>query len=644
MRELNYSPTNMLKEITVFGRILKYLFLLLAAAAVLALSGCEQYTVRTLSPVDIHKKEQISALNSSDPSRETQQFLRLEFLAKQYEKNPASVIEILHRRINRSPDPATIFAAAELSLLEGRRTFDKDPEQAISHYLKSAELAYDYLTEKEELDFQKTLKPSYLFMQLIYNRAVARFVAIQQTIDNKWKDRLVFDALGTSYEITVKKSGPALWNANHFDKLIPVNQIEMKGLTNQYFDRGVGAALVGLVENLEGHPIFDEYSSKDLVAQPVTAIIAFEKPVRTRNRWSRKAELSFYNPLLTSTASLDGRIVPLEADYSTPLGVLLANIKAKDRDVWEVFEVTAEIEETGIYMLEPYRDDQIPVVMVHGLMSYPATWVQMFNDLRGDPGIRSKYQFWFFLYPTGLPILYSASLLREELKGIQAKFDPEGKNPNFNKMVIAGHSMGGLLSKLMVQDSGSKYWDKTFNKPPGQLSLSQDNKEFIEKILIFDKLDFVDRVVFLAVPHRGSKEADSFIAQLGSAFITFPQEIEKLRKELRPEDVTEEAMDILDKVPNGIMQLSPTSPDIEAIASTPLYPGIKYHSIIGIGNSEKGPGSTDGLVVYESSHLDIVESEKLIQSNHDVHKHPLGISEVKRILRLHDSETMVGKK
>ena len=62
--------------------------------------------------------------------------------------------------------------------------------------------------------------------------------------------------------------------------------------------------------------------------------------------------------------------------------------------MWEIFNAKKEIDETGIFMLEPYRDDQIPVVMVHGLMSYPATWVQMFNDLRGDAELRKKYQFW----------------------------------------------------------------------------------------------------------------------------------------------------------------------------------------------------------------------------------------------------------
>jgi len=639
-----YLHKNSPKGVIAAGTNIKLLMLFIAVLAVLALCGCEQYTVKTKSPVDMFKKEHLSALNSYEPSQQTQQFLRLEFLAEQYKKDPAAVIDTLNKRIKQSPDPATIFAAAELSLLQGRSMFDKSPEKSISHYLKSAELAYDYLTPENDIDFEKSLKPSYLFMTLVYNRAVARFVAIQQEIDSQWPNQLQFNKLDTSYNITVNKTGPNLWNVNHFDKLIPANQIEVHGLANQYSDKGAGAAFVGLIENLENHPIFDEYSSRDLVAQPITAILTFDKPTKHRTRWTRDAKISFYNPLLTDTVKIGKQTIPLAADYSTPLGVLLANIKAKDWDVWEVFEATADIEETGVYMLEPYREDQIPVVMVHGLMSYPATWVQMFNDLRGDPEIRNKYQCWFFLYPTGLPLLYSASLLREELLEIRDKYDPEGKNPNFNKMVLVSHSMGGLLSKLMVQDSGMKYWDETFIKPPDEVSLSPENKEFIEKILIFDKLDFVDRVVFLAVPHKGSKDADSMIAKLGSAFITFPEQVDKLVKELRPDEVTDEAMDLFDQVPNGIMQLSPTSPDIESIAATELDPSVKYHSIIGTGKSKKGPGSNDGLVAYESSHLKKVESEKLVQSHHDVHKHPLGISEVKRILRLHDQEADVSKK
>ena len=66
----------------------------------------------------------------------------------------------------------------------------------------------------------------------------------------------------------------------------------------------------------------------------------------------------------------------------------------------------------GLYMMEPYSDDRIPVVFVHGLMSNTRTWMQMINTLQNDPDLRKHYQFWGFSYSSGNPVLYSAQLLR----------------------------------------------------------------------------------------------------------------------------------------------------------------------------------------------------------------------------------------
>ena len=74
----------------------------------------------------------------------------------------------------------------------------------------------------------------------------------------------------------------------------------------------------------------------------------------------------------------------------------------------------------GLYLLEPYDADKIPVLMVHGIWSNLITWMEMFNDLLAYPEIRSNYQFWFYFYPTGQSFVVSAAGLRDEL----ARFIP----------------------------------------------------------------------------------------------------------------------------------------------------------------------------------------------------------------------------
>jgi hypothetical protein len=44
---------------------------------------------------------------------------------------------------------------------------------------------------------------------------------------------------------------------------------------------------------------------------------------------------------------------------------------------------------------------------------------------------------------------------------------------------------------------------------------------------------------------------------------------------------------------------------------------------------------TDGVVAYESAHIDGVESEKVVRFGHSTQGHPETIKEVRRILREH---------
>src|SRR2546430_14931090 len=90
------------------------------------------------------------------------------------------------------------------------------------------------------------------------------------------------------------------------------------------------------------------------------------------------------------------------------------------------------------YMYEPYQPGKIPVVMIHGLLSSPLTWAPMFNDLRADPSLPDRFQFWFYFYPTGTPYLATAADLRQELARLRTEPDPPGKDPALDQMWCAG--------------------------------------------------------------------------------------------------------------------------------------------------------------------------------------------------------------
>ena len=90
----------------------------------------------------------------------------------------------------------------------------------------------------------------------------------------------------------------------------------------------------------------------------------------------------------------------LAADFGAPLAYypepeLLVGLMAMFRA--EKYENRA-----GLYLLEPYDPDRIPVILIHGLLSIPQMWVPTISAIESDPQ-HGRYQFWVFAYPTGDP-------------------------------------------------------------------------------------------------------------------------------------------------------------------------------------------------------------------------------------------------
>ncbi len=278
------------------------------------------------------------------------------------------------------------------------------------------------------------------------------------------------------------------------------------------------------------------------------------------------------------------------------------------------------------------------MVFVHGLMSSPQTWLKMFNNLLADTLIRERYQFWFFMYPTGNPILYSANTLRESIKEARQVFDPEGDDSAFDDLILVGHSMGGLLSKYMILDSGNEIWEEISGVPFKDIDFTPDQRRFVERMFFFEPLPFVSRVVFIATPHRGSEWASGHIGRLGASLVKLPFTLVNNTFgmiQAIAQDEQSRLMTKIERMPTGVDGLKPDSLLVKVSEQMVLPNDIPYHSII--GNDEVGdtPGGTDGIVPYESSHLDGAVSEKIVDSGHSAHRHPLAIQEVRRILHMH---------
>ena len=303
-----------------------------------------------------------------------------------------------------------------------------------------------------------------------------------------------------------------------------------------------------------------------------------------------------------------------------------------DADVARLFRY----EPTGLSLLRPYERGKIPVVFIHGLWANPWSWSRMIESLEADPALRDRCQFWTFGYSTGDPIPYSASLLRRDLDEVRRKFDPDGSDRAFDRMVIVGHSMGGLLTKMMVQESGTRLWQVISDRPVDELAGDPADRDLFRRALIFKPRPEVRRVVFINTPHRGSRLDQGGLEHLGSRLVRLPDPLRASYSRLMARNGPDFFKPYFRKgLPTSVDELEWQSPFLMGLDAVKLAPTIEAHSIIADRRDPPRAGGTDGLVPYESAHLDGTASEFLVSSGHLCQDNPAVIREIRRILVEH---------
>ena len=86
----------------------------------------------------------------------------------------------------------------------------------------------------------------------------------------------------------------------------------------------------------------------------------------------------------------------------------------------------------------------------------------------------------------------------------------------FDRMVLIGHSMGGILAKVMAEDSRSVLWDTISSQPVDQLLGPAEARETLRQSFFFQAVPEVRRIVYIATPHRGSRVNQGALRWLGS--------------------------------------------------------------------------------------------------------------------------------
>ena len=319
-----------------------------------------------------------------------------------------------------------------------------------------------------------------------------------------------------------------------------------------------------------------------------------------------------YDPVRDQFVGDKDNKIALEIDLTTPLAYMWSRTDL-DRYRWTgLLRPEHALERANLLLLRPYEPGKIPVVMVHGLISTPLAWIPMLNELLRNPVIQEKYQFLLYMYPTGVPIPIAAASLRESL--IQAKqlYDPDGRDPAFEQMVLVGHSMGGILSRMMAVSSGDKLWrlysDRSFEDILGPRAVLEE----LHRYFFFEPLPFVSRVVFLATPHRGSELSRGVVGRVSSNLISESDSIHKLLYQLVKDNPDAFDSRRFRRFPTSIETLDTDSPILTALLSMQPPPpphAVSFHSIIGSLHPTGVDKTTDGVVRYTSAHLEGVVTE-----------------------------------
>jgi pimeloyl-ACP methyl ester carboxylesterase len=485
----------------------------------------------------------------------------------------------------------------------------EQPLPALGHDLLAAKVAYDALERRPEDASARS----------IYEFAVARSVQnVGRANLQPWRQATNVPTNDGNYILTSPTPVDAEHDPSRYD-LFPTDTLKIGGRffkTRPPATSGVGAPLVavGRGEN----PQFRQQYQLRRVYAPVTAVTRFH---------GRRAELEFVDPFMTDRVALDGHTVPLTVDLSAATAMLIADERPERLGFSRVIRPEAYAETARLSQLQQFDPARTPVIFVHGLQETPAGWTTMINSLQEDAWIRKHYQFWVFSYPSGYPYPYSATLLRRDLDGIKRTF------PAHKRIVLIGHSMGGMICRLMITDAGDKIWRDIFGTSPQQTPLSDEGRDLLENSIVFNHRPEVKRVIFISTPHRGSAIASGWIGRIGSSLVRTPRAFATIYASMRPLEKPDPAAAHLRRMPNSVDTLAPSDRFVRSVNKLPITPGIPYHSIMGDRGRGDTPNSSDGVVPYWSSHLDGAQSELIVHSDHGAQFNPDAIREVERILK-----------
>jgi pimeloyl-ACP methyl ester carboxylesterase len=532
----------------------------------------------------------------------------------------------------------------------------RDNQNSFTAWMEAARHAYGYLFFTGRPPGERAFEDRQTQVRDWYNYAVQQattqlfLASSSQYTSAAGEGRLTLLFSGWTLHIEMNVRLPE--NAGLPQELLPASSLNFKGLRSTYRRDGFGAELVAVTRQqplIASNPPHDAGESQPKMPQRrrspawsempspnITVVFRFNAQNLEALLDLHEVTISVHDPLVESALSMYGQRVPLSGNFTAGYGLWLARSGFNRQSLYSLFGGEQGIERPHLYMMQPFDPGRRIILMLHGLASSPEAWVNVANEILGDEVLRENFQIWQVYYPTNIPVAINHASIRRLLRDALANFDPEGDMPASHDLVVLGHSMGGMIARLMVSSADEQLWQWAMTQRNLD-TVSQDRmRRHLDPVLRFEPFPGVETAIFIAAPHRGTSVAGGRLARWMASFVTLPRAIlQSIDEALVPEARAAGSASPTNNraIPTSIDNLDERDAFVRAAADLPISTHVRYHSVIG-RMSAAGPlhASDDGLVPYRSSHLAGAASEKVIVSGHSVQETAEAILEVRRIL------------
>jgi len=592
-------------------------------------SGCSTPVgVERVDPRVVYHLLTSNVLSTGELSNPTRNVLYRRDFYERFERKPQNTLAKLHAAVAEGKGGRDeVFALAELSFLHASRSGKR------RYFLASMVYAYAFLFPGGDHAPPAPTDPRLRLACDLYNRGITEGFTSEQTGKVELRAgefELPFGTIEFSFD-----ESQLIWANRRLVDLIPVADLEVRGMWARYRWPGIGAPFAASLE-----PLAPDARSNDFVAPwakiPITAVVRIESPRDALASGRLRATLELDDATSPKSIEIDGREVPIEIESTAALAYTLAESPVWQQEIKGFLQGAGVIDEKSrLLALAPYQRGRIPVVLVHGTASSAGRWAQLLNELGNDPRIHEHYQFWLYSYDTGNPVLYSAMRLRETLTATVARLQRDAPDPALARMVVIGHSQGGLLTKLTAVDSGDRFWRDAYRIPLDKLVVPARTRNLLEEMIFVEPLPFVRRLIFIATPQHGSYFAGNPVSHWIARFVTLPLDLVHVGTDLLTFNREALALASVGQPATSVDNMTPGSGFIRTLAAIPVTSGVATHSIIAVRPGVPFQEGDDGVVSYQSAHLDDTESELVVLDSHSCQSNPHTVEEVRRILLEH---------